>query len=608
MADEPEASRTARENAQNQRYSRYIVRAPSVGRALAYLGVVVVADSLLVWFPGAELPTGVFGGLVVFLVPSLLAVALTPPLAAIRGGQFTARRSALLALTCAGFPLPFLLLWRALGLLLGTVPVSAAALLLLVQGFVLWFRHMSLFGMSNPRHGPTLPASLVQPLLSMAGIFLYFRPSLVFLAGAGAFLILGFLTAAFLLRSADRPLRREFDASGVSFIRPLLEHVSTRDPAATETLERFFSGFSVSANIRITALQFHSATGIKATVALPAVHPGPFAALGASDLPRKLGEILGPRTGTLLVPHTPCNHDLDVPSSTEVRRLGEAIGVLGESLRAPTRRGTSPLVEPYPGSWARAQVLGDAVLVVASQAPAPTDDIAFSVVDRFFETPPAGPGSTLALIDAHNSYREDAGDLTYGSSGARRLAEDIRKAIASANARVSETPIRVGVARRTGYRVGLDGIGPHGLSALVVETAGSRTAYVLIDGNNLVEGLRAPLLDDLRGLVDAAEILTTDNHVVHEVDGGVNPVGERYPLERLRADVVDVVRAALTNLENVEVRAGSGEVRDVAVLGPDWTARLLTALGDTLSMFSNAFFMTFLLLVASSAIVLAVLR
>ncbi len=575
---------------------------------MVYLAVVAVADSLLVWFPGTDPPMFLFGGLAVFLLPALLAVALTPPLAAVQGGHFPLRRSALLGLTCAGFPLPFLLVWRALGLLLGTLPVSAAALLLLVQAFVLWFRHMSLFGMSNPRHGRTLAASVVQPLLSMAGIFLYFRPSLGFLAGAGAFLILGFLTAAFLLRSADRPLRREFAASGVSFIRPLLEHVASRDPAATETLERFFSGFSVSANIRITVLQFRGATGTKATVALPAVHPGPFAALGASDLPRKLGEILGPGVGTLLVPHTPCNHDLDVPTSTEVRRLGESIGVLVGDLRAPTRRGTSPLVEPYPGSWARAQVLGDAVLVVVSQAPAPTDDIAFSVVDRFFETPPVGPGSTLALIDAHNSYREDAGDLTYGSSGARRLAEDIRKAIGSANARVTETPLRVGVARRTGYSVGGDGIGPHGLSALVVETAGSRSAYVLIDGNNLLEGLRAPLLEDLRGLVDAAEILTTDNHVVHEVDGGVNPVGERYPLARLRADVVEVVRAALTNLETVEVRAGTGEVPDVAVLGPDWTARLLTALGDTLSMFSNAFFMTFLLLVASSAIVLAVLR
>lgn len=116
------------------------------------------------------------------------------------------------------------------------------------------------------------------------------------------------------------------------------------------------------------------------------------------------------------------------------------------------------------------------------------------------------------------------------------------------------------------------------------------------------------MLQALGDVVDDSEVMTTDNHVVHEVDGGVNPIGERIPFDLLRETVVGVVRDALTNLEPVEVRVGTRNVSEVAVLGPDWTARLLTSLGDTLSMFSNAFLMTFLLLIVSSIVVLAAVR
>jgi putative membrane protein len=248
------------------------------------------------------------------------------------------------------------------------------------------------------------------------------------------------------------------------------------------------------------------------------------------------------------------------------------------------------------------------VLVTTTQAPEPTDDIAFAIADRLVDENRTAGRPELALIDAHNSYKEDEGDLTYGSPRAQRFMDDVRQAVSAAISQATDGPVRVGVALRTGFSVGKDGIGPSGIRALVVEAAERRTAYVLLDGNNLLQGLRERLLHALGGVVDDAEVMTTDNHVVHEVDGGVNPIGERIPFDLLRETVVGVVRDALANLELAEVRVGTREVADVAVLGPDWTARLLTSLGDTLSMFSNAFLMTFLLLVSSSAVVLAVLR
>lgn len=609
MATEtPAYTHTAAEDRQNRLYSRFFFRAPSIESAGVLIVVVTVLDALLTWVPGTSALRFLEGWGLVFVVPAYLGLLVTTPLSAGLGGHFPWHRNALLALTGAALPVPLLLVWRAVGLGLGHLPVSIPLFLLFVQGPTLWFRHMTLFGVSKAQHGASLPPALVTPLLAILGVFVLCQPPVSWLLVAALFLLLGFLCAALLLRAADRPLRREFGSSGVAFIRPLIEHVGSRDPAATEILEKFFDGFAVKANIGVTAVQFRSSHGVKATLALPTVHPGPFAALGASNLPQKLEEQLGKDAGLLFVPHTPCNHDLDIPTTSEVRRVGEAAAALLRDLPAPSSDLNSPLVGGSAGSWARAQRLGDVVLVAATQAPEPTDDIAYAIADRLVDENRGAGQPELALIDAHNSYKEDQGDLTYGSPRAERFAKDVREAVKAATAQAASGPIRVGAALRTGFSVGRDGIGPTGVRALVVEAANRRTAYVLLDGNNLLQGLREKLLQALGGVVDDSEVMTTDNHVVHEVDGGVNPIGERIPFDLLRETVVGVVRDALANLEPVEVRVGTRKVPDVAVLGPDWTARLLTSLGDTLSMFSNAFLMTFLLLIASSMVVLAVVR
>jgi putative membrane protein len=596
------------EDRQNRLYSRFLFRAPGLRWAAGLLLVASAIDAVFVWLPGTSATGFAYGFVLVFLIPGVLAIGLTTPLARALGGHFPWHRNALLALTSTVVPVPILLVWRGVELGIGHSPVPVPLILLFVQGPVLWFRHMTLFGVSKAQHGASLPASLCQPVIGILGIFALYPHPYGWVLAAGLFLLLGFLSAALLLRAADRPIRREFGASGVSLIRPLIEHVGTRDPSATETLEKFFEGFAVEANVRVTEVQFRNPHAAKATIALLTVHPGPFGALGASNLPQKLEEQLGPAAGLVFVPHSPCNHDLDVPTTSEIRRMGVAAASLLRTLPAPSNRLNSPLVSPSPGSWARAQRLGDAVLVVATQAPEPTDDIAFAIADRLVDENRKAGRPELALIDAHNSYKEDEGDLNYGSPRARRFADDVRNAVTAAVGRGSAGPVRAGVALRTGFSVRGEGIGPSGVRALVVEASGRRTAYVLLDGNNLVQGLRERLLQALGSVVDDSEVMTTDNHVVHEVDGGVNPIGERISFDLLRETVVGVVRDALANLEPVEVRAGTVEVPNVAVLGPDWTARLLTSLGDTLSMFSNAFLTTFLLLIASSTVVLAILQ
>jgi putative membrane protein len=589
-------------------YTRAIFRAPQIETSLGLIVLFSAIDAAVI----APTPIGPFSYLRILVAPLLFPVLagtlLTPALARAFGGKISLRRSVLLGVTNVVFPLPFFLLWRLAGAFDGSSNPSLAVILLLVQGPILWFRHMSLFGLAQPSHARALPASIAPPVLSILGVFAVVQFDLALLVEAALFLAIGLGASALLLSAADRPIRREFGASGVAMIRPLMDHINLRDPGATDFLERFFRRFAIAADLRVTVVTFAAAGRRRATWALPTVHPGPFAALGASDLPRKLAEALGADAGIVFVPHTPCTHDLDLPTSAEVRQVGNLARRLMSSTVPGSIATASGLVTPYAGSWARAQCIGPLTIVTVTQAPDPTDDIDFAVADRLRRELLAAGEREVALIDAHNSYVEDRGDLIYGTPAAEKAMADAKAAAAAARASARAGPVRIGVAARTDYSAREHGIGPLGIRALVVDAAGSTTAYALIDGNNLVIGLRARILQALEGVVTAAEIMTTDNHVVHEVDGGINPVGERFPVDRMARDVREVVERAKADLAPCELGVATDALDGVPVLGPGFTVRLLTSLGDTLAVFTNALLSTFLLVVTTSMVVWLALR
>ncbi len=588
------------------RRGHVLFRAPSPPVTYALILVSSAALAALLFLP--DVNRFLEGFLVVGVLPAFIASAVTTPLCSVLGGQLEFHRSAFLALTVMVVLVALAALWRLAFWADPTLVPGLVSLGVFLVGPTFWFRHSSLYGVSRPSHARMLVPSLLQPVLYLAGFFLLVSPTLLLVEEAAAFLVLGFIAAVALVRASDRPIRREFGISGVSLIRPLLDHVSRRDPEATGALEAFFLKGAIPGNIEARALTFSRGGSVKATVALPTVHPGPFAALGSSDLPRKLSEKLGPSAGTVFVPHTPCDHDLDLPSEAEVDRVVFALRELLSSLPASGTARASPLVSPYEGSLVRAQLLGEVVLLLITQAPKPTDDIAFSVADRIVREVAQEGGPRVVLVDAHNSYVEGQGDILYGTPIAEKLVVDTKAAIAAAVAAAREGPIEVGTAVRKGYSIGRDGIGPEGFRALVVRAGGSTTGYVLIDGNNLILGRRDPIVRSLLDRVDVAEVLTTDNHVVHEVDGGINPVGERYPLEALIRESRAVLEEALENLEPVSVHFAEKNVSGVQVLGPGYTARLLTSLGDTLSMFTHMFVATLLLLITSSLVILLAVR
>ena len=139
---------------------------------------------------------------------------------------------------------------------------------------------------------------------------------------------------------------------------------------------------------------------------------------------------------------------------------------------------------------------------------------------------------------------------------------------------------------------------PAKLDGAVFEVAGQRTAYVLIDGNNMEPGLRDAIVVELDG-VDNAEVMTTDTHIVNTVEAE-NQVGQAIPDDELIALIADLTDRAVDDLEPVEAGMASEKAR-VTVFGNDRTETLASTANAVVSL-GGALAVTFILTVLTVSI------
>ena len=135
-------------------------------------------------------------------------------------------------------------------------------------------------------------------------------------------------------------------------------------------------------------------------------------------------------------------------------------------------------------------------------------------------------------------------------------------------------PLRVGVAWDPTDWTPAEGIGPLGVRVAVVEVGagedGHRTVYCLVDGNNMDPGVREELLAVVDA--DAAEVMTTDTHVVNTVEAS-NQVGDAVDVADLAGVLDGLVAEATADLEPVEAGLAV-EHTEVTVFGNDRTEAL----------------------------------
>jgi len=589
--------------------SKYIFRAPRWYTSVA-LSLVVAALAGVAAFDSQYVLEDAWQGVFFIGVPTAVAGLATTPVDRYFGGQLTYNRSSLLAVACEVVVVVVLVLAGVVAILvprLGQNFVFDALIAALALVFAV--RFLVILAVSrNSLAVSAVPASIQT---ATAGLLLFvYGGTLNYLAVGGSllraflsrpahappeiqyafaprdFLLLAAMTALYgsvaygFVLVIDRPWKRSLDVSVLDFVGGFIGHIAE----GTRELEDFFEQIGEEAVVPVTVLSFRRTSDEteKARFVLPMIHPGPMGEIGGGNLPQRVAES---STGLAFPPHATAGHDFNLVTEREVDTLVDAAADAYERIEY-TDTATGPVRVQEGEAKLLGQAFDDKALLVSTYAPGFADDVEYAVgLSAAAEARVEGMDDVL-LADAHNCNNGlDGDDLGHVYPGSERSFQMIQAAAAAARelGDADEQALRVGVAwDRTPWRPS-DGVGPLGVRVAVLETGGDRTAYVLVDGNNMEPGLREELLDAAAAAgVDNGEVMTTDTHIVNTVESS-NQVGAAIDWGDLTDVVADLTAEAVDDLEPVEAGMAS-ERAEVTVFGNDRTETLASHANAVIAM------------------------
>lgn len=547
-----------------------LFRAPSVPVSMLLLVVLATLAGLLL-DPSAA---GVLRGLVLVGVPALVAAVLSAPLADALGGTLYLRRAGFISVVGAAILAVHALASMALEPLLGVAERDV-----MLVGFmgVAAVRHGVLFSISDNRHHRMLPVTVLPVAVAL--------PLLGWIYGFGvgdAPLILGLAVVflapvAFFLDLFDSPLKENFSASASEIFRAYLDHLTTGSFSA----ERVVNRWSEPIDARFGVVAFHRpGGGLKAAMVVPVLHPGPVGRLGGGDMPGKIADGV---TGCdfVMVPHGPATHDYNPTTTDEVARFADRVHEVVEGMEPG--EGGSPAVSAGETVKVTSQFFDGGALLTYTSWPRALDDVDHGVgLAAELEAELAGADPAV-FADCHNSLRPGAGQVFLSTPRAEAIQRNAHRATGEAAAqRVAE--LQVGVAQEDETFREAEGIGGQGVQVLAVEAAGQRQAYVLWDGNNMLPEVNQRIAEEIEDVVDAHQIMTTDNHSVNATAGAFGPVGAGTDPGALARVTRETVEAALEDLEPVDPSMEQGTVQDVRVYGHHKTAMLTASINTMTSI------------------------
>ncbi|MEM2936053.1 MAG: DUF2070 family protein [Candidatus Bathyarchaeia archaeon] len=331
-------------------------------------------------------------------------------------------------------------------------------------------------------------------------------------------------------------------------------------------LEEIFEKIGREQDVKVSLLAFRAKGRIKAILVVPALHPGPFKNVGSSPLPYMIQTALENKLECIApIPHGLSGHDLDLTSQLQNQKILE--GIL-EHVNFSSFNSTATAFVRANADETKAccQIFGNCAMIILTLAPHTMEDLPPELDLMIVEEAEKRGLSSAIVIDAHNSIE--------GLPSREVISLFRGVAIKSLEEALSlpRSPFEVGVAKvlLKGLSVA-DGMGPGGIIALVIKVGEQKTAYITIDGNNMVSGLREKILLELQDIgVTEGEVLTTDTHMVNGIivsKRGYHPVGEAMDQEDFINSVRQATITALRNMEPAEASWFTISIPNVKVLG-----------------------------------------
>jgi putative membrane protein len=557
-----------------ERLTRYIFSAPSWPRSLALIVVLGLAIDAATYRAGHEF---FLLGSLGFTVPALVALLLTVPLVQAFGRQITWNRSALLALACT-----------VLAVIMSISPTIAfgrelfPALYAIALGLVSGLRLLVLTAVADYRVNRMVLPAFLQGAAGVAVGAWFFSPG--FVPYALLLQVVFGMVFVFLIWLIERPLKRAFQISGLNFLNTFIAHLTD----GSKNMEDFFREIGEEVYVPEVSLFFSRDAGKDVLFTVPNVHPGPMGDVGGGNLPRILHDTFPEET---LVAHGCATHDFNLVSESEIEKIARAVEASRDGL---VFSGTaSRPVRVASGSVSiLCQRFGNALLMVSTRSPERTEDLDYSIGMAIMAEGRCA-FSEVAFVDAHNCMTSVGSPVLPATKIATEYIAAAREGFAAARDLPHE-PLAVGVSHVRVPFTREQGFGSLGVQVMATEVGGRRTAYVLVDGNNMAEGVRERLLPVVLAHVDEGEIMTTDTHTVNTISGK-NPVGYMVPAEEIVPYIEQAVTEAVADLAPARVGAATASCEGITVFGSQRVSQLASTVNAMLAFIAPISFMILVL-------------
>ena len=530
----------------------------------------------------------VYGGSTGFLIFGLMSImggGLTQPMVnSFKGRHMKMKQSMFLALAS----MMIVGVIYLIGSIVSVFTVNNYVLNALIFGCVIAFafRTLVIWGTSNISLIKSVTVSLVQPalILSML-VVITFLTSVT--TNMGDFSIIAIVVkiviASIILVIAiysfvavmESPMRRNLGVGGLELLSLALAHITEGSPA----METLFEDIGEPIDTLTGILSFKGKNGIKAIFLSPCVHPGPLGNIGGGNMPTILSNKFDVFT---MVSHGPSTHDFNPVASKEINKIEKVVKEALMDMDYSENAGKFFRVENE-GAIIGAQYFDKNLLMLATLAPNGFDDIDFGVGLALMNLAKAsGEVENVILVDCHNSFKGEGGRILPGNKEVFELMGAVEKL----RAPQQENGIKVGCSGNPLDDISKeDGIGQSGVKVMVIEVnSAQKTAYILLDSNNMVIGFRDIILEKVKTLgLDCVEVMTTDTHFVNTMSGGHNPVGTKMQDEIVDA-ILKCTEEALADLEDVSVGCKVANIKDIKTFGPLNATELVTTISSIVAV------------------------
>jgi putative membrane protein len=517
----------------------------------SFLAVAVLCFVIGLSTLAAPLSRGLIDGLVLGL--SLFALTLLADLVMskvlLRNDQiYSLRRTLFLSLVGLGVWLVFTVIGVALSFSFGWL--LWVKLSLLGYAAIITLRIIVLIATSTVASWKKGISVLLQPTLCVFAFLVFWAGiSSVIVIQVLSFIVIapviGFIAVILFFYFIERLSQKTYSMSSIPLFRAFIVNWVTDQNAP---LEKYLEEMGQTESIEVNLLKFE-ASKPKAAIIVPLVHPGPFKNIGSSLLPSLLKQGFEKEYGgDACTPLGILGHELDLASQEQNHKIVSQ--VLVSARFKATADLASPFVRVTEGAaTASCQIFGDTAFLSFTLAPKTTEDLPQELGRMVSEEAVKYGLNGTMVVNTHNSLNDIVDTEEH--------LDELKTASSKCLQKVVTLPTKqfmVGSASVFPKEFSLKaGMGTGGITAIVVQLEKQKTAYIVIDGNNMIPGLREKIIAALisKGF-DESEVFTTDTHAVSAlVTGrrGYHPVGEVMDNELLIQYICEVAKKAESKLE-----------------------------------------------------------